>query len=399
MARTKRGQERPPDGALALRVRVARSLDEVDRGAWDGLEHAPSPFLSWGFLRALELSGSIGPGSGWHPFYLLAEEEESGTLVAAVPTFVKSHSYGEYIFDWAWASASERAGIPYYPKLVVAAPVTPATGHRILIRAGIDPEPVTEALAGVVRDLAEDAGCSSIHWLFCTAEEQARLARLGFAPRASFQFHWHNRDYGCFDDFLATLKSRKRKQLRKERRRARDEVDAIEMIPGGDLSRGQIDTLDRLYRQNTFLHGGMDYLQPGFFHRLAEQLPDTMLLCDVRRGSRTIATALFLETDQALYGRYWGCAEEHEFLHFETAYYSGIDRCIERGLPLFEAGAQGQHKLLRGFEPSPTYSAHWLADPRLDAAIRDFLEVEQLEVEARMAQLADHLPYRAADDD
>ena len=379
---------------MALRVRVARSLDDIDREAWDGLDHAPSPFLSWGFLRALELSGSIGPGSGWHPFYLLAEEEKSGTLVAAVPTFVKSHSYGEYIFDWAWASASERAGIAYYPKLVVAAPVTPATGRRILIRPGIDPDPVTEALVGVVRDLAEDAGCSSIHWLFCTAEEQARLARLGFASRASFQYHWHNRGYGSFDDFLGALKSRKRKQLRKERKRAREGVDSIDMVPGGELSRAQIDTLDRLYRQNTFLHGGMDYLQPGFFHRLAELLPETMLLCDVSRGRKSIAMALFLETESALYGRYWGCAEEQEFLHFETAYYVGIDRCIEKGLPLFEAGAQGQHKLLRGFEPSPTYSAHWIADPRLNAAIEDFLDAEAADVELRMDQLAEHLPYR-----
>ncbi len=384
---------------MALRVRVARSLDDVDRDAWDSLEHAPSPFLSWGFLRALELSGSIGPGSGWHPFYLLAEEEDSGTLVAAVPTFVKSHSYGEYIFDWAWASASERAGIAYYPKLVVAAPVTPATGRRILIRPGIDPDPATRALAGVVRDLAEDAGCSSIHWLFCTAEEQARLAQMGFAPRASFQYHWHNRGYGSFDDFLGALKSRKRKQLRKERKRAREGVDSIDMVPGGELTRAQIDTLDRLYRQNTFLHGGMDYLQPGFFHRLAELLPETMLMCDVRKGRKSIAMALFLETDEALYGRYWGCAEEHEFLHFETAYYVGIDRCIDKGLPLFEAGAQGQHKLLRGFEPSPTYSAHWIADPRLNAAIEDFLEAEAADVELRMNELAEHLPYRREEAD
>lgn len=385
--------------ARAVRVRVERTLQDVDRATWDALDHGPSPFLEWGFLRALELSGSIGRGSGWHPFYLLAEDEASGSLVAAVPAFVKSHSYGEYIFDWAWASASERAGIPYYPKLVVAAPVTPATGNRVLIRPGEDADALTGAMAGVVRQIAEDAGCGSIHWLFTTAAEQARLTALGFAPRASFQYHWHNRDYAGFDEFLATLKSRKRKQLRKERARAREHIDRLEFVPGSELSGAQIDRLDRLYRFNTHCHGGMDYLQPRFFHHLAELLPERMLFAQAVRGPEIVAGALYLETEGGLYGRYWGCDENLELLHFETAYYAGIERAIERGLPLFEAGAQGQHKLVRGFEPSPTYSSHWIADRRLDEAIRQFLQVEEREVAAHMEELRELLPYRQADED
>lgn len=383
----------------AVRVRVERSLEDVDRAAWDALEHGPSPFLEWGFLRALERSGSIGKGSGWHPFYLLAEDEGSGSLVAAVPAFVKSHSYGEYIFDWAWASASERAGIPYYPKLVVAAPVTPATGNRVLIRPGQDADALTEAMAGVVRQLAADAGCGSIHWLFTTAAEQARLAELGFAPRASFQYHWHNRDYGDFDAFLATLKSRKRKQVRKERARAREHIDRLDFVPGAELTRAQLDRLDRLYRFNTHCHGGMDYLQAGFFHHLAELMPERMRFAQAMRGSEIIAGALYLETDGGLYGRYWGCEENLDMLHFETAYYAGIERAIERKLPLFEAGAQGQHKLVRGFEPSLTYSSHWIADRRLDEAIRQFLRAEQRDVAERMTELSELLPYRAATDE
>lgn len=378
----------------AIRVRVVRQIADVEPADWDGLEHGCSPFLRWGFLRALELSGSVGPGSGWHPFYLLAEDDHTNKLVGAVPTFVKSHSYGEYIFDWAWAGACERAGIAYYPKLVVAAPVTPATGPRILVAPGEEPGPLTEALAGVVRQLAEDAGCSSIHWLFTTAQEQARLADLGFAPRASFQFHWHNRGYADFDAFLDTLKSRKRKQVKKERRRVAEAIDGLRLVPGGALTGAQLDTLDRMYRANTYCHGGMDYLQGRFFHHLAELMPDEVLVAEVQRDGEVAATALFLETDGALYGRYWGADAHIEFLHFETAYYTGIDRCIERGLPLFEAGAQGRHKLLRGFEPSPTYSAHLIFDPRLDAAVRQFLRAEESEVAERMAMMARELPYR-----
>jgi uncharacterized protein len=381
-------------------VRAASSVADLDGAAWDALEHGASPFLRHGFLRALEESGSIDPAggrkrrSGWSGLYLLAEQ--AGRLVGAVPAFVKEHSYGEYIFDWGWASAAQRAGLRYYPKLVIAAPNTPATGQRILLAPGADAGPVRAALIAAVRAVADDIECSSVHWLFCTEAEQAELAEAGFFPRASMQFHWHNRDYRTFDDFLAQLKSRKRKQLRKERERARVAIERLSWISGAELDEAQLDDLDRFYRNTTDQHGGRDYLRPGFFHALARYLPEAMRMVEVVAAGKRVAGALFLETDRALYGRYWGADVHVDLLHFETAYYAGIERAIARGLPLFEAGAQGEHKLLRGFDPMPTYSAHWIRHPGLSAAIQDYTQREAGAVAAEIAQLARFGPYRNA---
>lgn len=395
------GAQRP-----RLRVRCVPSIDQVDRAAWDALEHGPSPFLSYGFLRALEVSGSIGKGTGWLPLYVLAETDpdETGpisqTLIGAVAAFVKSHSYGEYIFDWSWAGAARRAGIEYYPKLVVAAPMTPATGRRLLLHPDVDPDHATRALVAGVQEVAELAECSSVHWLFCTAEERERLSALGFAPRLTFQFHWHNRGYASYEDFLARLTSRKRKQMRKERRRALEALDGpVGFVPGRDLDPQQLAALDRYYRATVYAHGGIDYLQPGFFEALARELPDTMLFAQARMRGSLVAGALFLETDQGLYGRYWGCDEDIELLHFETAYYAGVERCIERGIPLFEAGAQGEHKLLRGFLPSPTHSCHWIRHPGMHAAISEAVAGEARATRQRMGWLAAHGPYRQGDQD
>jgi uncharacterized protein len=386
-----------------IAVRAVTSIADVDAAAWDGLDHGPSPFLRHGFLRALEESGSIEPAtarkrrSGWASLYLLAEQ--AGRLVGAVPAFVKTHSYGEYIFDWGWANAAQRAGLHYYPKLVIAAPATPATGRRLLIAPGGDAAAIGAALIGAVRAVADDADCSSIHWLFCTRDEQAQLVRAGFFARASMQFHWHNRDYKTFDDFLARLRSRKRKQLRKERERAQGAIERLSWVAGAELDEAQLDDLDRFYRNTTDQHGGRDYLRPGFFHALARHLPDAMRMVEVVAGGRRVAGALFLETEHALYGRYWGADVHVDLLHFETAYYAGIERAIERGLALFEAGAQGEHKLLRGFDPMPTYSAHWIRHPGLAAAIEDHARREAAAVAAQIAELAQFGPYRNAQDD
>lgn len=378
-------------GGEKLAVRVVGSIDEVDRAAWDALDHGPSPFLRWGFLKALEESGSIGKRTGWAPAYILVER---GGLVGAVAAFVKNHSYGEYIFDWGWASAAQRAGLRYYPKLVVAAPATPATGKRILLAPGA-PEEVRDVLIAAVRAVADEADCSSVHWLFCTAEEQAALAERGHFARATYQFHWHNKGYKTFDDFLARLKSRKRKQLRKERAKAQAAIERLTWVESP--SEEQLDDLDRFYRITTDNHGGRDYLRPGFFHVLAKHLPEAMRMVEVVAKGRRIAGALFLETDAALYGRYWGADTQIDLLHFETAYYAGIERAIVKGLPLFEAGAQGEHKLLRGFEPSPTYSAHWVRHPGLAAAIDDYCVREAAGMQAELAELAKYGPYRTAD--
>jgi len=383
-------------------VRAVGSIAEVDAAAWDGLDHGPSPFLRHGFLRALEESGSIDTASarkrrsGWSGLYLLAEQ--AGALVGAVPAFVKSHSYGEYIFDWGWANAAERAGLRYYPKLVIAAPQTPATGNRMLIAPGADVDAVRSVLIAAVRAVADDTECSSIHWLFCTQDEQAALIEAGFFPRASLQFHWHNRDYQTFGDFLGQLKSRKRKQLRKEREWARAAIERLSWIGGAELDEAQLDDLDRFYRNTTDQHGGRDYLRPGFFHALAKYLPDAMRMVEVVAGGKRVAGALFLETDRALYGRYWGADVHVDLLHFETAYYAGIERAIERRLPLFEAGAQGEHKLLRGFDPMPTYSAHWIRHAGLSAAIVDYTRREAEAVATQIAEMAQFGPYRSSAD-
>ncbi len=374
---------------------------------WDALDHGPSPFLRAGFLRALEASGSIDAldakqrrRSGWTSIYLLAEDGDR--LVGGVAAFLKEHSYGEYIFDWGWANAAQRAGIAYYPKLVIAAPATPATGNRILLAPDLDPARAAEvraALVGAVRQVADDTECSSIHWLFCTAAEQAALADAGFMARATYQFHWKNRGYATFDDFLATLKSRKRKQLRKERQKAQGAIERLDWYTGDALDQAQLDDLDRFYRATTDNHGGRDYLRPGFFHTVAEALPEAMRVVFVQQAGKRVAGALFFETDAALYGRYWGADVQVDLLHFETAYYAGIDRAIAQKLPLFEAGAQGEHKLVRGFEPSPTYSSHWLRHPGLSAAIGDHLARERDAMVAEIAQLAAMGPYRADGDD
>ncbi|MGE0398843.1 MAG: GNAT family N-acetyltransferase [Kofleriaceae bacterium] len=396
-------------GTIALRV--VPSVAELPRAAWDGLDHGSSPFLTSGFLAALEGSGSIDAASargfsarkrrsGWTSLYLIVEVD--GRVAGGVAAFVKSHSYGEYIFDWGWANAAGRAGIEYYPKLVIAAPATPATGPRMLLARDLDPAmraQVRAALVAGVKAIADDTQCSSIHWLFCTAEEQAALVELGFFARATYQFHWHNRGYATFDDFLAQLTSRKRKQLRKERARAQGAIEKLAWVSGRDMDEQRLDDLDAFYRNTTDNHGGRDYLRPGFFHLLAKELPDAMQMVEVTaNGGKRVAGALFLETEGALYGRYWGTNVHIDLLHFETAYYAGIDRAIAKKLPLFEAGAQGEHKLLRGFEPSPTYSAHWIRHRGLAEAIAEYCEREAAAVAGEMAELAKAGPYRQADE-
>ncbi len=396
-------------GLVDLTLTQLRSIEGVKSASWNALDHAPSPFLEWGFLAALERSGSVGAAAGWDPYYLLVhgelpaaqrsspERAAGAPLLGAVAAYVKDHSYGEYIFDFHWARASMGAGIPYYPKLVIAAPATPATGRRILLHPKLDAagrEAVSAKLIAGVRELAEQTGCMSTHWLFVTAQEREQLVAAGFAARASYQFHWRNQGYASFDEFLAQLTSRKRKQIRKERARAQAAVDALRFVPGTELDGERLAALDRFYRRTTNLYGGRQYLRAGFFHALVELAPDRVQWLEVERAGQPIAGALFLQSEHGLYGRYWGCDEDIEFLHFEAAYYAGIDRCIELGLPLFEAGAQGEHKLLRGFMPAVCHSAHELRHPGLDRGVREFLREEARAVEQQVRGLAEYGPYK-----
>lgn len=392
-----------------LTTRVVPSIAEVVPSGWDALDHGTSPFTEHGFLAALERSGSVGAEAGWEPHYVLVErgggaraeiapDAASGAvLVGAVAAYVKTHSYGEYIFDWAWARAAERAGLAYYPKLVVAVPMTPATGPRLLVARGESRGPVVARLVEGVKAVAERRRCRSIHWLFTTEAEQAELRDCGFMPRASFQYHWRHAGERDFEGFLARMTSRRRKQIRKERARVHASVGAVEWVPGSALDAEELATIDRMYRQTTHNHYGQDYLQPGFFAEVAARLAERVQWARVRRDGRTIAGALYFETPGGLYGRYWGCDEEVEFLHFEAAYYAGIERCIARGTPLFEAGAQGEHKLVRGFWPASTYSSHWFRHAGFAAAVEGFLVEEAKAVRLHMRELATLLPFRAED--
>jgi uncharacterized protein len=417
---------------VRLATRTEPDLAGVDPAAWDALDHGPSPFTEHGFLRALERSGSVGPGTGWEPRYVLVEVEPStppegeqgpseaglipseagrdratgaSRLVGAVACYRKTHSYGEYIFDFGWARASMQAGLPYYPKLVIAAPHTPASGRRLLVAPGLPPaarQAVIQALLQGVRAVADELVCGSVHWLFCSADEHDTLAAAGYARRASFQFHWHNRPgqgYADFEEFLAALASRKRKQLRKERRRALDAVDGpVELRPAAEWTHGDVARLEAFYRRTCMMHGNEGYLTPEFFELLPRMMPRRAYFARARQCGETVAGALYFQGERALYGRYWGCAREVPFLHFEVSYYAGIEHCIREGLPLFEAGAQGEHKLLRGFLPAPTYSNHWMRHPGLREGVERFLRSEAYELGPYMEQLARWSPFRKDDD-
>lgn len=402
-----------------LTTRIVPSIADVASSSWDALDHGSSPFSEHGFLLALERSGSVGEAAGWEPHYVLVErgggaqaegpwvgdsqraEIAPGAgvmeLVGAVAAYVKTHSYGEYIFDWAWARGSERAGLAYYPKLVVAVPMTPATGSRLLVARDMSRGPVVDRLVAAVRALADRRGCRSIHWLFTSEAEQAELRERGFMARASFQYHWRSAGERDFEGFLQRMTSRRRKQIRKERARVHAAVSPVEWVPGDALTAEDVATIDRFYRQTTMNHYGQDYLQPGFFAEVVALQPGRVRWARVVRDGRTIAGALYWETQAALYGRYWGCDEEVPFLHFEAAYYAGIERCLARGTPLFEAGAQGEHKLIRGFLPSPTYSSHWFRHPGFSAAVERFVRDEAEAVRGHMRELATLLPFREGD--
>ncbi|TPV95902.1 MAG: GNAT family N-acetyltransferase [Myxococcales bacterium FL481] len=388
-------------GPVRPTVRDLDTISCVDSAAWDELDHRDSPFLEHGFLAALEDSHSVGTAAGWEPHVLVAEvPTEPGRrtrLVGAVVAFVKTHSFGEYIFDWSWADASERLGVPYYPKLVVASPATPASGPRLLLARDLTPAErtaVVDALVDAVREVADRCGCHSIHWLFCTHDEQRWLADRGFWPRASFQFHWHNSDYDDFDGFLTALTSRKRKQIRKERQRATAPLDGVQLVRGTQLTDDDLRSMESFYRRTTAAYGGYRYLRPGFFEALRRRAPARMLFAKAMAQRQVCAGALFFETERALYGRYWGCHQEHEFLHFELAYYVGIEHAIKRQLPRFEAGAQGEHKLLRGFLPTATYSAHWVRHPALGRAVQQFLLHESAVISEQMDRLREAGPFR-----
>ena len=355
-----------------------------------------NPFISHAFLHALEESGSATRATGWLPQHLVLEDPAGG-ISACMPCYLKSHSYGEYVFDHAWADAYERAGGSYYPKLQTAVPFTPVTGRRLLVRDGPDRTERQALLLQAAATLTDRLKASSLHVTFPTREEWELAGSLGFLQRNDQQFHWRNEGYESFEDFLAALASRKRKAIRGERKRALEGGIEIEQVTGSDLTEAHWDAFFAFYMDTGSRKWGSPYLTRQFFNLIGETMRDQILLVLARRRGRAIAGALNFIGGDALYGRYWGALEERPCLHFEVCYYQAVDFAIERKLARVEAGAQGAHKLARGYLPVQTYSAHWIRDPGLRRAIADYLKRERLAVAHEIALLGEESPYRQSD--
>ena len=414
------------DGRGDLRVRVATSLKAVPAADWNAcanphalddalvLHDAPAlnvapaaaggadapaeidrdnPFVSYAFLSALEDSGCVGGRSGWAPAYLLVEDG-AGTLLAAAPSFLKSHSQGEYVFDHAWADAYERAGGHYYPKLQVAAPFTPATGPRLLVAEG---PRAAEARAGLIAGLEalrDQAQASSVHATFAQEPDIAALREAGYLERNDLQFHWRNEGFGSYDDFLATLASRKRKALKRERREALAHEIEVEVLSGPALTEAVWDDFHSFYEDTGSRKWGRPYLNRAFFSAVGAAMGERIVLVMARRAGRYIAGAINFRGANTLYGRNWGCVEDHPFLHFELCYHRAIDYAIAHKLVRVEAGAQGEHKIARGYRPVITRSMHHLADPGLRRAVSDYLKRERRQIAAAQEALAAESPFR-----
>ena len=384
-----------PDGAAGLTVEVLGGIGDISPADWGACAGSHDPFVSHAFISALEASGSAAADRGWQPAHLVARSP-GGRIEGCVPLYLKSHSYGEYVFDWAWADAFERAGGRYYPKLQAAVPFTPVTGHRLLLRDGA-PAGTFATLTDAAVHLAGEVRVSSLHFTFPTAAEAAALGERGLMVRLGYQFHWHNRGYRSFDDFLADLAARKRKAIRKEREKVTEAGLTLRTLTGGDIQERHWDAFWRFYVDTTQRKWGQAYLTRDFFGRLGESMADRVVLVIAEDSTgRAIGGALNLLGGDALYGRYWGAVEDWPFLHFEACYYRAIDFAIERGLARVEAGAQGEHKVRRGYLPQPTWSAHWIAHAGLRSAVARFLATERPAVEAEMAALAADSPYRTA---
>ncbi len=375
-----------------MRVGLIEGVQQVGEAAWRPLEPPDFPFFDYEFLDALETSGSVGRGSGWTPVHLVCETD--GQLVGALPLYLKTDSYGEYVFDWEWAHAFHQHGLSYYPKLVAAVPFTPATGPKVLIRPDADREAVTRVLLDAAREIGEENGASSTHALFVPEEDLGDFEQRGFAVRHSLQFHWRNRGHGSFEDYLGALTSKRRRQISRERRQL-DEDLTIERLTGDALTPGHADIMYRFYMATADRKWGSPYLNRPFFREVFETMKDRLLFVLARDASgRPVAGTINFYKDAKLFGRHWGAVQDRRNLHFELCYYQTIEFAIERRMKLFEAGAQGEHKLARGFLPTITYSAHEVRHPAFRQAIGRFVEEEKEYLDRSVEEYSRHDPYR-----
>ncbi len=373
-----------------MQVRLNDSIAEISRSGWNRLAGSEYPFLRHEFLHAAEVSACVCPDTGWTPCHLSIEDDG---LRAAMPLYRKTHSWGEFVFDWAWARAYEQAGLRYYPKLISTVPFTPASSPRFMLRDSSDTDAV-RALLDAALDLARESGCSSLHVLFPSDGDTGHLAERGLKLRKDCQFHWRNDSYTDFDDFLARFSSSKRKNARRDRRLVAEAGITFRHLTGHELDARRWRTVFQLIGRTFMLRGSAPYYNLAFFREIGRRLPDSIRVVLAERRGRPIATAVFFESDTVLYGRYWGSDGDYNALHFETCYYQGIEYCINAGKQLFEPGTQGEHKISRGFVPVTTHSAHWLAHPEFFSAIGSYVDAEGRQIDRYMRTVAAHTPYR-----
>ncbi|MEL6622374.1 MAG: GNAT family N-acetyltransferase [Pseudomonadota bacterium] len=387
----------PDDGeGRDVIVKVVGDITDLPADGWDACANPDpatyNPFVSHAFLKALEEAGCVNVRTGWVPHHFALEID--GRLDGCAPAYLKTHSQGEYVFDYGWADAFERAGGRYYPKLQVAVPFTPVPGPRLLVRPGLDRAHQQQLLAAGMVEAARQRNLSSIHATFVAEGEWQTLGDIGFLQRTDQQFHWTNRGYSTFDDFLADLASRKRKTVRKERAQATSSGLEIVWLRGADITEDHWDVFYEFYQDTGSRKWGRPYLNRAFFSHLHAALPEDCLLIMAKRGDTFVAGALNMIGGDCLYGRYWGALEHHPCLHFEICYYQAIDFALEHGLTRVEAGAQGEHKLARGYMPTSTYSAHWIFDPGFRRAVADYLEHERDHVDRAIDALASYAPFK-----
>ncbi|HKT73491.1 MAG TPA: GNAT family N-acetyltransferase [Steroidobacteraceae bacterium] len=374
-----------------MRAAAHKSIDELDASQWNALA-GDNPFLRHEFLAALEHTGCIGAPTGWEPTYLTLSDEQG--LAGAVPAYRKGHSYGEFVFDFAWAQAYARIGRRYYPKLTIGVPFTPATGPRLLVRAGLDRTRIAALLLNEIEAYSSSHSLSSVHALFLDEPARAACQRAGWLLRRDCQFHWTNHGYASFDSYLDTFTAEKRKKARRERRRVAEAGIRFETRMGHELDKALMDEVYTFHRDTFHRHGHEPYLTRAFFTEATRTLGDSLMVKVAIASGEPVAAAIFFCNREALFGRYWGAAAQHHSLHFEACYHQGIEFCIERGLKRFEPGTQGEHKVSRGFEPTLTWSAHFIADRRFREAIEDYLRREGESVDAYAQEVQAHVPYR-----
>lgn len=375
------------------------SIEDIGVKAWNECAGTQSPFTRYEFLHALEITGCTTPATGWQPHHALVRLTATNMLIAVVPVYLKTNSYGEYVFDWSWANAYQGNGLSYYPKLLTAVPFTPSVGFRILVCDSAQLEAVAEGLIPALQAEALRLKASSYHLLFPNPAERAAFEGSDLVERMGSQFHWHNRSYQDFDEFLATMTSRKRKSIRKEREATAAAGFEFRRTEGAAISAQQWADFSLFYHRTYLVRGQQGYLSQRFFERLGATMPEQLLLIEAinltgEEEGQVCAAALFFKNDTQLFGRYWGSTSDQSLLHFETCYYQGQDYCIEHGLRSFDSGAQGEHKIQRGFEPTPTYSLHWLAHDGFAAAVANFVEEERPHIENYIADAASLLPFR-----